>query len=82
MESSKMIFLLNEMVPSLDGGSLYPDSGQHDHQQGRDEHVGCRHDLTVNHPDQREADTAPQPSVGHDELLLQVDLLQAEPGHC
>ena len=29
--------------------------------------------------DEGEADPAPQPAVGHDELLLQVDLLQPEP---
>ena len=29
--------------------------------------------------DEGEADPAPQPAVGHDELLLQVDLLKPEP---
>ena len=38
--------------------------------------------LPVDHLDEGESDSTPQTSVGHDELLLQVDLLQAEPGHC
>ena len=38
--------------------------------------------LPVDHLDEGESDSTPQPPVGHDELLLQVDLLQAEPGHC
>ena len=70
-----------KMSPSLNSGSLYPDGGQHHHQQRRHEHVGRRHHRPVHHPHQREPNTASQPSVGHDELLLQVDLLQTEPGN-
>ena len=38
--------------------------------------------LPVDHLDEGESDSTPQTSIGHDELLLQVDLLQAEPRHC
>ena len=36
--------------------------------------------LPVDHLDEGESNTSTKPPVGHDELLLQVDLLQAEPG--
>ena len=36
--------------------------------------------LPVDHLDQREADATPEPPVGHDELFLQVYLLESVPG--
>ena len=35
--------------------------------------------LPVDHLDEGESNTSTKPPVGHDELLLQVDLLQTEP---
>ena len=40
----------------------------------------CNPLLPVDHLDEGKPDTSSQPPVGHDELLLQVDLLQTEPG--
>ena len=39
----------------------------------------CNPLLPVDHLDEGKSDTSSQPPVGHDELLLQVDLLQTEP---
>ena len=41
----------------------------------------CYPFLHVDHLDEGKSDASSQPPVGHDELLLQVDLLQTEPGN-
>ena len=64
-------------VDHLDKGDL-PD----DHlDMGKlpDDHLDMG-ELPVDHLDEGESNTSTKPPVGHDELLLQVDLLQAEPG--
>ena len=52
----------------------------YDDDEGGDlEDAGGLDDGVADSLDEGEADPAPQPSVGHDELLLQVDLLKPEP---
>ena len=54
------------------------EDGEHDHSQGGgDKHGGGRDDVSINHGHKGEADRSPQATIGHDELLLEVHLLQA-----
>ncbi len=58
--------------------SYLEEYGEHDdRQRGGDEHLLWRDDLLLDHFDQTEPYRPPEPPVGHDELLLQVNLADA-----
>lgn len=57
---------------------LEEDGEEDDDQGGGEHHMSGPHGLLVQHLDQGEGDGAPQAAVPHDELLLEVYLLDAE----
>ncbi len=58
---------------------LEEDCEHDDGERGGDEHLLGRDDLLIDHLHQAESDRAPEAAVSHDELLLQVDLVDPPP---